>query len=38
MRKGEGKGEEEGDEEEGEGENDLTHTLSQIPGYATERA
>ena len=31
RRKREGKREEEG----GEGENDLTHPLSQIPGYAT---
>jgi len=34
---GEERGEREGEGKGGEGENDLTHPLSQIPGYATGR-
>jgi len=34
MREGKGKGRDRG---ESEGEDDLTHPLSQIPGYATAR-
>jgi len=36
IEEGRGRGKEEGREREGKGgENDLTHHLSQIPGYAT---